>query len=174
MRRILVGAGLPIRGARGGREAVDDSLTLDGATSARVKVRHGAGRLVAASVAGPGMLMQARFAGSVERDVALLGDSLEVTLHPPADEWTRWLLPWNRGSAAGLDWHMSFTGAVPPALEPETGASDTRLDLSMAVVALRVDQDRFPRCEGVYESLEFARAARRAEIQVEGGVGSVR
>jgi hypothetical protein len=49
-----------------------------------------------------------------------------------------------------------------------------RIRGTMAVGSLDVDQRRFPRANGAYESPDFVTAENRVDLQVEGGVGSVR
>jgi hypothetical protein len=48
-----------------------------------------------------------------------------------------------------------------------------RIRGSMGVGTLSVDQSRFPRRDGGYESADFETAVNRVELDVEGGVGSV-
>jgi hypothetical protein len=43
----------------------------------------------------------------------------------------------------------------------------------MGLGALNVDQSRFPKRDGFYESADYAAAANRVEMRVDGGVGAV-
>jgi hypothetical protein len=222
---IFVGVNLLLR--RGVRaEPVEDSASLDGATSARINFKHGAGVLDLRGGAGADELFHGEFAGGIDKRLDRQGDHIDVTLQPSERDGPQWFLPWNWGGQ-GLDWQVRLTPNARLALLLETGASDTRLDLtdlrvselnvktgasstrvvlparagstgvriasgaasvdvtvpsgvaarirgSVGVGSLDVDQHRFPRRNGGYESTDYETAANRAEIQVESGVGSVR
>lgn len=48
-----------------------------------------------------------------------------------------------------------------------------RLDVNGGLLGVDVDLSRFPKVEGVYQSVDYATAAQRVEISVEAGVGSI-
>src|SRR6476660_4783387 len=67
---VLIAFGLSfiLRAQSGARvPAVDDALALDGATSARVTLSHGGGRLLVTSGARDDQLYAGRFGGAVAR-----------------------------------------------------------------------------------------------------------
>jgi hypothetical protein len=221
---IFFGASLLL--SRGGRpEPVEDATTLEGARSAQVTLKHGAGELVVQDGAAAGLLYSGLFAGGVDKHLDRQGDRLLVTLEGKAPDWFRWPGPMFGGH--GMNWDLRLSDAVPLALTIESGASASRLDLTrvpvtelviktgasstnvtlparaghmrarissgaasvditvpagvaarirgmVGVGSLDVDQRRFPRVNSAYESADFATAENRVEVDVEGGVGSVR
>ncbi len=227
---IWIGASILLRGqGRGGGtslETSEDSLPLDGATEARLTLRHGAGRLDVHAGDTPALLYKGQFAGGVVRDVQRSGPRLDVTLRPQDRDWTEWMWPGNWGGREGLTWSLGLSRDVPVALTLETGASETRLDLTdlrvtdltiktgasateatlpaagghmrarvesgaasvklhvpqgvaarirgqVGVGALNVDEARFPRRGGGFESDGFETAANRVDLEVQSGVGEV-
>jgi hypothetical protein len=118
-------------GPRRARSSVEEALALDGATSARVTVSHGGGRLLVTSGAPSDQLYAGRFGGAIARKVRRVSDQLEVSLRPAGDNWQEWSDPGGWGDGQGrLDWTIAFNAAVPLTLSFETGAAKTDLDLS--------------------------------------------
>jgi hypothetical protein len=118
-------------GPRQARESVDDALALGGATSARVTLSHGGGRLLVTAGARADQLYAGHFAGAIARKVRRVGDQLEVTLRPEPGNWQGWSDPRNWGGSQGLlDWTIAFNETIPLTLSFETGAAKTDLDLS--------------------------------------------
>lgn len=220
---ILIGIALVVGSPMGRRRRVEETVALEGAQRARVRFAHGAGRLRASAGATGGPLLQGSFGGGVSVRRKRDGDALDVELLMGEGGWGHLMGSWGSDD---LDWDVALTPDVPLELVFETGASDTRLDLSslrvsdlrlktgasatditlpaaagstrvhvssgaasvvlrvpagvaarvsgtMGLGRLDVDTVRFPRGEGGYASSDFASAANRADIQVEGGVGSV-
>ena len=62
-------------------ETEEASIPLEGAQQARVRIRHGAGRLQVAAGAGSGTLASGTFGGGLEQRVTRQGDALEVEMH---------------------------------------------------------------------------------------------
>ncbi|HEX9609374.1 MAG TPA: hypothetical protein VGA26_01185 [Candidatus Limnocylindria bacterium] len=75
--------------------------------------------------------------------------------------------------AAGLTSVKVEAGAASVTIEVPAEVA-ARIRSGMALGSTVVDQARFPRSGDVYESPGFASAENRVEIEVEGGVGSVR
>ena len=96
----------------------------------------------------------------------LMVRSLE--LHTGASE-TRIRLP----RAAGATSVRAETGAAALVIEVPDGVG-ARIRSRMALGTSDVDQQRFPRDANGYASPDYATAANRADIDVQGGVGSVR
>lgn len=221
---IFFGASL-LLGRRGRAEVVEDVTPLEGARSARIEFKHGAGELNVRGGAPAELLYSGGFGGGVDKQLDRPGDRVNVTLSARTPDWFRW--PGPMFGADGLNWDVRLNESVPLALSIESGASATRLELDhlrvtdltiktgasstvvvlpahaghtrasvssgaasvditvpagvaarvrgmMGVGSLDVDQARFPRRNGAYESPEFETAENRVELQVEGGVGSVR
>lgn len=98
------------------------------------------------------------------RDVRLR--ALEI--HSGASD-ARVVLP----QAAGATTVRAETGAASLTLEVPRGVA-ARIQGRMALGTTQVDQAVFPRTGAGYESPDYATAANRVDIDVQGGVGSVR
>jgi hypothetical protein len=75
--------------------------------------------------------------------------------------------------AAGLSSVRVHAGAAAVTLEVPGGVA-ARIRSRMAIGSTQVDQNRFPRSPNGYESPDYATAANRVDIDLEGGVGSMR
>ena len=82
---------------------------------------------------------------------------------------TRVLLP----RAAGATTVKAQAGAASLTFEVPTGVA-ARIRTRMALGSTQVDQSRFPPTTGGYESPDYATATNRVDIDVQGGVGSLR
>ncbi len=82
---------------------------------------------------------------------------------------TRVLLP----RAAGATTVRAQAGAATLTLDVPAGVA-ARIRSRMALGSTQVDQTRFPPSAGGYESPDYATAPNRVEIDVQGGVGSLR
>lgn len=111
------------------------SIPLEGTKQATIKIRHGAGHLALSSGAAPDKLLEGTFAGGLEYRAKRDGESLRVKMRVAEREFWG---PWSWGPN-GLDWNFQLNGAIPLALELETGAGENRLDLTnLAVSDLRM------------------------------------
>lgn len=165
---LLVVVGLAILwSAVSGPGPQGDEVTIprDGADRARIRLRHGAGRLRIGAGAGPDMLLEGRFAGGVSYRTRHRGGELDVDVSPP--DLLRFIAPWNWGRE-GMGWLVRFNDAIPLSLSVETGASDARLDLSQLLVA---DLD----LEAGASSLRVKMPARgeHTKARIEAGAASV-
>ena len=113
------------------QEAREAAVPLGDAGRARIRIRHGAGRLEVRGGAAPGQLVGGSFAGGLDVRTQRQGDLLDVEMRTPAQGWP---LPWDW--AGTLDWSCRLTDQVPLELDLEAGANETQLDLS----ALRVTE----------------------------------
>jgi hypothetical protein len=168
---ILIWIGINmLRPRRGGQwETASDALPLDGATEARLTLRHGAGRLELRAGNDPDLLYSGSFDGGVDRQVERSAGRLHVTLRPEERDWTEWVWPWNWGERAGLNWSLGLSPAVPLALTVETGASENRLDLS----GLRVTELAIKTGASSTEVTLPARAG-HTRARIESGAASVK
>jgi hypothetical protein len=82
---------------------------------------------------------------------------------------TRVLLP----RAAGITSVKASHGAASLTLEVPAGVA-ARIKATMAIGSTQVDEARFPRSAGGYESADYATAANRVDIDASGGVGSLK
>lgn len=170
---ILIAVGLAIvlsaiPSRRGDAATVRESVPLDGASSARVVVKHGAGRLHVASQVTPSLLVDGSFGGRVRKRVRRSGDHLEVTLSHEGGAWMEHAMPWNWGRGGPLDWEVGLSRMIPLELEVEGGANQARLDLS----DLRVEELRVH--TGASETIVTMPARGRCRARIEAGAASVK
>ena len=116
------------------------SIPLEGASQARIKIQHGAGRLTVGAGAGPDELAAGDFAGGLDYTAHRDGDALEVSMKIETTAWASAGFPWNFGPGSALDWNVRFNDRIPLALKLETGASESTLDLAgLRVTELKVE-----------------------------------
>jgi hypothetical protein len=114
------------------------AIPLEGARQARVRIHHGAGRLRVDGSANPGELASGTFGGGLDYGSKRDGDALEVEMRSKMRGFD-YAWPWMWGPGRGLDWTFGLSREVSLVLDFETGASDTRLDLTdLRVTELRV------------------------------------
>ena len=111
-------------------ETAQVTIPLEGAGQARLHVRHGAGRLRIDSSASPGELVTGTFGGGLDHRVRRDGDILDVELRVPPHVLPWLTMPWMWGPHAALDWTFGLSREIPLSLYFETGAGDTRMDLT--------------------------------------------
>lgn len=120
-------------------EAEEAAIPLEGATQARVLVKHGAGRLRVDSSAASGDLLTGTFGGGLERRVRLEGDVLDVEMRMPPIVFPPFVFPWTWGGGDALDWTFGLNGEIPLTIQFDTGAGEARLDLTdLRVTDLKV------------------------------------
>jgi hypothetical protein len=112
-------------------EGEEVSIPLEGANSARIRVKHGAGRLRVTGGAAPGALVEGTFTGGLDYRARRRGEELDVEMSPRGFPF--FVGPWNWGRQ-GLGWTFSLNSAIPLDLAFETGAGEARLDLSELLV----------------------------------------
>ena len=91
-----------------------------------------------------------------------------LELHTGASE-TRLIVPEHAGATS----IKAETGAASLTVEVPTGVA-ARIRTRMALGSSQVDETRFPRTTDGYESPDFATATNRVELDLQGGVGSLR
>ncbi len=223
---LIVLGGWIAWGALGGRRGSivmqPATVPLKDAASARVRIQHGAGRLQLRAGAPADQVVTGSFGGGVDCRTTREGDRLNVELSVPHQQWG--FGPWNR---SGFDWDVQFNGQLPLLLKLETGASESRLDLTDLLVtefdlgtgasatkltlpahagltsakigsgvasveisvpggvaariratgglaSIDIDETRFPRSGGTYQSPDFDAAENKVDLRIETGVGMVR
>jgi hypothetical protein len=105
------------------------NVPLEGASQARLRLRHGAGRMDIHSGAGAGDLLEGDFGGGVELSSRRDGDVLASTLSVPTQDFPFW-----GGWGESLDWSIRITRDIPLSLDLETGANESRIDLTDLLV----------------------------------------
>jgi len=110
---------------RGKIETENASIDLQGATSASLKISHGAGELNIHSGANSNELLHGSFAGGLDHKAHRNGDRLEVRVKPAKDVMD---FPFF-GPRAQLDWDVALNSQIPTALTLNVGANKSMLDL---------------------------------------------
>ncbi|MGZ9160341.1 MAG: hypothetical protein ACXW4T_04165, partial [Candidatus Limnocylindrales bacterium] len=82
---------------------------------------------------------------------------------------TRVLLP----RAAGVTTVKAEAGAASLTLEVPSGVA-ARIRSRMALGSSSIDETRFPRVGDIYQSVDYGTAENRVDLDLQGGVGSVR
>lgn len=133
---LAVGAWILLGNIRGPRSAETEDLAipLESAASARLRLRHGAGR-IRLEAGDPGLtLLNGQFGGGVVSRVFRKDDRLEVDLSVPGDRWPDFLR-WG----GGFDWALDVNPEIPLDIELNTGAGEASLQLDkLQVRRLRV------------------------------------
>lgn len=168
---LLVALGLWILLSKPRRlETVEgESLTipLQGATQAKVSIRHGAGRLSVGGGAAAGDLLTGSFEGGLGHRTLKEGNTIRCSLHGSSDFLP---LPGLAGSwRDGLNWDVAFNPDIPTALNCRTGASESSFDLS----GLKVNQFDL-RCGASDVSLRLPENAGHSRVGIRGGMGTIR
>ena len=122
----LILLGLSLLWPRRQAQAVDVSVPLEGSASARLTLKHGAGRLWLRAGSASDVLISGSFSGGVDKDVRFMGDMLAVTLRVPEQDWANWIWPGTWGRAP-LDWNVNVNPSVLLQLALEVGASENFL-----------------------------------------------
>jgi hypothetical protein len=125
---LIIFFGINLLLSRGSRpEPVEDATTLEGARSAVLTFKHGAGELKIQGGAPADLLYSGTFDGGVDKQLDRQGDRLLLTLEGKTPDWFRWPGPMFGGH--GMNWDVRLNEGVPLALTVESGASSTRMDL---------------------------------------------
>jgi hypothetical protein len=146
-------------------EGEEVAIPLEGAGSARVRVKHAAGRLRVSGDAAPDALLEGTFSGGLDVRTQRRGDELDVEMALPRVPYV--LAPWNWGRE-GLGWTFGLNREIPLSLTLETGASDARLDLS----ELRISELRLE-TGASSTAVTLPTHAGHTRVRVEAGAASV-
>jgi len=108
----------------------DVAIPLEGATEARIRITHAAGRLQVQGGATGDHLVEGRFTGGVAHQVSRTGDRLDVQMRVQGQGLATALLPWKWPRTRGAEWTVHLNEVIPLSLKIEGGASENLLDLS--------------------------------------------
>lgn len=109
------------------------SIPHEGATSAFVKLDHGAGRLELRSGAASSEILNGTFGNGLNYKTRMEGGRLEAKLRTSQQFWAWW-------PGESLDWDIHLNGDIPLSLKLDSGASASVLDLSdLKVTDLDID-----------------------------------
>lgn len=135
------------------------NVPLEGASKAKITLRHGAGRLSVTGGAEAGEAMSGTYHGRLTHKTKLVGDTLEVK----AREET-WMFPF----AEPRHWSLRCSDQVPLSLEVHSGASEAIVDISMLQVT------DFLLSAGVGESrVTLPATAGFTKAEITSGVGAI-
>jgi hypothetical protein len=144
------------------------AIPLQGASRAEIRIRHGAGRLILAGGAGPNEAASGSFTGGLQHTEHRRGDTLDVELSVPADLWMNFGGPWIFGPWTPIHWSVRLNEGVPMTLDLETGAGESRIDLS----AVKAEDIRLKTGASSTEMTLPARAG-KSRVRVSSGAASV-
>ena len=102
------------------------TIPLQGATHARVVLKHGAGRLNIHAGASVSDLAEGDFSGGLDLRIRRDGDLLDATLSMPSQSFPIFWGP----VGYSLDWTIGFNREIPFSLELKMGAAEARVDLT--------------------------------------------
>jgi hypothetical protein len=123
--RVLLGAFF--KGGDRGRESV--IIPLDGASSARVRIEHGAGRLSLDASASHGELASGMFTGGLDFKTRPSRESMEVVMKVPQHSFPALFFP-----GGGFQWDVGFNREVPLYFDINTGANEAHINLEELLV----------------------------------------
>jgi len=105
-----------------GEEGEQVTIELKDAQQASLRLNHGAGRLRIGAGAGAGLLLSGKFGYGLDYKTEMVGNKLEVRMRSAS----------NFGPFIGedFDWNLDLTRDIPISLTINTGASESRIDLS--------------------------------------------
>jgi hypothetical protein len=132
---IAFGAWLIIGYFAGNRpvEGEKASIPLEGASSATIKLDHGAGKLTLSPGAGPDEILNGTFGNGLSYKSHVEAGRLEVKIRTSQQPWTWW-------PGESLDWDIHLNRDIPISLKIDSGASASFLDLSdLKVTELDID-----------------------------------
>jgi len=110
---------------RGSRQAEQIAIPIEGAERARIRFQHGAGRIDISAGGSQKNIIEGDFGGGLDITKEQRGDELDIKLNLPIS-----IFPFDWSPGQSLDWSVRLNREIPLSLSLETGASESRLDLS--------------------------------------------
>jgi hypothetical protein len=111
--------------SKGSRQVEHVTIPTEGAQRARIRFQHGAGRIDISAGTSQESLIEGDFGGGVDVSKHQSDVGVEIRLKVPGNIFA---FDWSPGQS--LDWSMRLNRDIPLTLSLETGASESRLDLS--------------------------------------------
>jgi hypothetical protein len=149
-------------------------IPYESASSMKVEMHHGAGRVVLNPLDNPSFVMTGKFIGGLEKSLEHQGDQLVLKMRTPSGPWT--IGPWWGGR--GLEWDFALTSQLPLDLVLKTGASEAILNLEkLNVKSIVVDtgasstEIHMPASAGV-TSLKMTTGAASMKVYIPEGVAA--
>ena len=146
-------------------EAEQVNIPVNGIEEARLRLRHGAGRLTLSAGASPGNLLEASCAGGIDYQTRREGNTMNLNLRMPSNRI--WGVPWN-WFPGQTDCSLRLNSDIGISFDINTGASDSRLDLE----DLRVPDIRL-QTGASSTHLTLPKSAGHTRVDIESGVASL-
>jgi hypothetical protein len=140
------------------------SVPLDGAREARVRLKHGAGKLQVAAAADADVLLDGEFGGGVDQSLHRDGESVRLKLRTPPQVY-----PFPMSVRfEGLNWKIGLNPDVSMRLDVDSGASETVLDLAdLMITELNIDTGASS------TRVDLPKNAGETRVRIESGAASV-
>jgi hypothetical protein len=158
---------------KGTARAEQISIPLEEVDAARVKLSHGAGRLLVGDGAGPAELISGVFSGGLDYRTRRDGNRLDLKLSVPEGSF-----PFFGWPGTTLDWDVAFNPQVALSLDIKTGANESNLNLeNLRVVDLKLQTGASSTALTLPARAGFTRGrveagAASVEIRIPHGVGA--
>jgi hypothetical protein len=137
---LLIALGIAMawpRSSESAREKV--SLSARGASSALVRIHHGAGKFVLVGDDLGDRLLTGEFGGGLAREVRQIGSQLRVNLRSAQLGSPFFMFPWE-WNEHGLDWSLALNKQLPMSLDLHLGANEALIDLrELEITKLRLE-----------------------------------
>lgn len=112
------------------------SIPLQGAAEAKMRLKHGAGKLEVSALEDENTLIAGEFDGGVDQSMQMDGGAVRLKLRTPSQMYPFPLTV----NFAGLNWKVQVNRTIPIRLDVDSGASETLMDLSdLKVTELNLD-----------------------------------
>jgi hypothetical protein len=150
------------------RRAFEDEhveIPLDGATSAIMRINHGAGRIRLYSMSSLENLAEGDFGGGLDLHTHRQGEALDLEMSVPSRNFP--MGPWGWGRQ-GMNWSLAVNKQVPLRIDIKTGANEADLNLTdLLVTDLRMSTGASS------TRLALPASAGHTRVYVEAGAASV-
>jgi hypothetical protein len=158
-----------LAGPAGGGVTEQAAIPLEGASRARLRVHHGAGRLRVDSSAAPGSLASGTFLGGMNHKSTRSDDEILVEMRPPSATFAPVAVPWLWFTYRGMEWDVGLAPDIPLHLDFRTGAGESRIDLTdLKVEELRLQTGASSTVVDLPGRAGFTR------VSVSGGLASIK
>ena len=102
------------------------SIPLEEASKAKIRLKHGAGQLVVNMLDDPQLVLSGKFGGGIDQSIHRDEDAVKIKLRTPTQMYS---FPYG-ASMSGLNWEVNISKHIPVRLDVDSGASETRLNLT--------------------------------------------
>jgi hypothetical protein len=96
---------------------------MENAASARLIIRHAAGKIKLTNGSDPAKFLQGQFEGGIKPKISRNADNVEVELKMETGN----MFDWSPGDT--YNWSMEVNPGIPLTLDVETGAAESKMDL---------------------------------------------